>query len=110
MQTPLTAIQASLLHTQCPVCEENELTALDSIMPDAPFLWCSRCDTTIDGMGTIEKGSGTTEYLFISSVCPSSLDEWGWPATQGETAHKWDESTTPHTCAECGTTKDEYNV
>ena len=102
MQTPLTAIQAALLHTQCTVCKESELTALDAIMPDAPFLWCSHCDTTIDGLGNIEKGNGTTEYLYMPDVCPSSLNEWGWPMAEGETAHKWDETTSPVTCAECG--------
>lgn len=54
MQTPLTPKQQALYHTQCPHCKEDELSALDSIMPDAPFLWCPNCDTTIDGDGTVE--------------------------------------------------------
>lgn len=105
-QTPLTDIQKALNHTQCPVCKESELSALDSIAPDAPFLHCSNCDTTIDGAGTVEKGSGTTEYMYLPDVCPSSLNEWGRPMTDGETAHRWDETTNPVTCAECGATKD----
>lgn len=104
-QTPLTDIQAKLLHTQCPQCKEGELTALDSIYPDAPFLWCPRCDTTINGTGNVERGAGITEYLNIPEVCPSSLDEWGWPMIEGNTAHKWDATTSPVTCAECGATK-----
>lgn len=56
MQTPLTAKQEALLHTTCPVCNECELTAMDAIAPDEPFLWCANCDTTIDGKGNVEAG------------------------------------------------------
>lgn len=57
MQTPLTP-------TQCPNCNESELSALDTIAPDAPYLWCPNCDTTIDGEGTIEvRGAHITKRL-----------------------------------------------
>lgn len=47
-----------------------------------------------------------TPYHLDPNVCPSSLheNEQGElePMTQGETAHKWDDSTDPPTCSECG--------
>lgn len=44
-----------------------------------------------------------------ANVCPSSLDENLQPIDQGNTAHRWDDTTDPPTCAECGTIKDEDN-
>lgn len=48
------------------------------------------------------------------TICPSALEEDGtldrnkgnWIAQWGK--HIWDDTTTPHTCAECGTERDEY--
>lgn len=48
-----------------------------------------------------------TEYELDPKVCPSSLNEDGMPMTEGETAHRWDDTTDPHTCAECGAQRDE---
>jgi len=47
------------------------------------------------------------ENIYNPAICPSSLNENGEPMTAGETSHRWDESTDPHTCAECGTTREE---
>lgn len=44
--------------------------------------------------------------IYDPAICPSSLDEFHRPLTEGETAHKWDDTTDPITCAECGTEKD----
>lgn len=41
------------------------------------------------------------EYQLDPNVCPSSLDENGLPMTEGNTAHKWDDTT----CSECGAFK-----
>lgn len=46
------------------------------------------------------------DNIYNPDICSSSLDEYGEPMTEGETAHKWDDSTDPITCAECGTLKD----
>lgn len=49
-------------------------------------------------------------YHLDNNVCPSSLheNETGElePITEGETAHKWDDTEIPVTCSECGTQKD----
>lgn len=49
------------------------------------------------------------KYLLDPNVCPSSLDENDEPRTEGETAHRWDESTDPVECAECGALKEVKN-
>lgn len=46
------------------------------------------------------------DNIYNPEICPSSLDEYGEPMTEGETAHKWDESENPITCAECGAAKE----
>jgi len=97
--------QEALLHTQCPVCEESELSALDSVGEDEPFLWCPNCESTIDKDGEVERGC-VSEFIFDVNVCPSSLNEWGKPAQEGETDHRWDDTTSPITCAECGAEKE----
>lgn len=45
--------------------------------------------------------------LLDPNICPSSLNEDGEPMTEGETAHRWDETTNTATCAECGAEKTE---
>lgn len=65
------------------------------------------------GNGCYETGKPMRSYeeikaeyqvdIFDPAVCPSSLDEYNGPLT-GETAHKWDDTTDPVTCAECGAT------
>ena len=105
MPTKLTDTQAKLLHTQCPVCQESELTILDAIEPDALLLYCPNCQTTIDGAGVVERNI-IMENIYNPAICSSSLDEYGYPFT-GETAHRWDDTENPITCAECGTTKDK---
>lgn len=45
-------------------------------------------------------------YELDPDVCPSSLNEEGEPMTEGETDHKWDTTTDPHTCSECGATRE----
>ena len=45
------------------------------------------------------------EYLLNPDICPSSLGENDEPVNPEETAHKWDETEEPITCAECGTNK-----
>lgn len=47
------------------------------------------------------------DYLSDPTVCPSSLGEDNEPVDINQTAHRWDESTDPHTCAECGTQREE---
>lgn len=47
------------------------------------------------------------DYINDPDVCSSSLDENGEPATEGETAHRWDEAADPIECAECGTHKNQ---
>lgn len=47
----LSPVQQAMLHKQCPACHEDELTALDSVGSDEPFLWCSSCDATVDAIG-----------------------------------------------------------
>lgn len=47
------------------------------------------------------------DFIYDPNVCPSSLREDDKPVDPTETAHKWDESSNPITCAECGTNKDE---
>lgn len=48
-------------------------------------------------------------YLLDPNICPSSLGEDDTPIDPTQTAHKWDDTMSPITCAECGTTKDcEY--
>lgn len=49
------------------------------------------------------------EYLLDPKVCPSSLGENDEPIDPNETAHKWDESTDPHTCSECGAEREEVS-
>jgi hypothetical protein len=49
------------------------------------------------------------DYLLDPNVCPSSLNENDEPVDPNETAHKWDDTTNPITCAECGTLKTEDN-
>jgi len=44
-------------------------------------------------------------YLLDPNVCPASLDENDEPTHPSGSAHRWDETTTPVTCAECGTEK-----
>lgn len=40
-------------------------------------------------------------------ICPSALEEDGTlDRTKWDGAHKWDTTTDPHTCAECGTARD----
>lgn len=46
-----------------------------------------------------------TDYEMDPDVCPSSLNEDGVPATEGETAHKWEGSETE--CRECGAPRPE---
>lgn len=46
------------------------------------------------------------DYIYNPTVCPSSLNENDEPNDPNETAHKWDDSTDPVTCAECGATKE----
>jgi hypothetical protein len=41
-------------------------------------------------------------YLLDPNVCVASLNENDEPANPNETAHRWDETTEPVTCAECG--------
>lgn len=48
------------------------------------------------------------DNIYNPKICSSSLDEFGEPANEGETAHRWDTTTTPVTCAECGTTRDKF--
>ncbi len=43
-----------------------------------------------------------TDYELNPNVCPSSLDDKGNPTDPSETAHKWDETTDPIVCSECG--------
>ena len=50
------------------------------------------------------------DNIYNPAICPSSLDENGDPATEGETAHKWDDTENPVTCAECGASKDDTNT
>ena len=49
-------------------------------------------------------------YHLDNNVCPSSLheNEQGElePISPNATSHKWDDTTDPVTCSECGTTKD----
>ena len=62
--------------------------------------------SAIDHENTIKQPRETNmENIYNPDICPSSLDEFGEPMTEGETAHKWDETTSPVTCSECGTTK-----
>lgn len=103
----LTETQKALQHTQCTVCNENELSEMDSVGDDLPFLWCPNCESTVDGNGVVERGH-STDYIYDVNVCPSSLNEWGKPMTEGETAHKWDEDT--KTCNECGATQESTGV
>jgi hypothetical protein len=42
--------------------------------------------------------------VWDNNICPSSLDENHDPITD-ETAHKWDDSSNPIACAECGAQK-----
>jgi hypothetical protein len=45
-------------------------------------------------------------WLFDPDVCPGSLGEDDKPIDPSETAHKWDETANPVTCAECGAKKE----
>lgn len=65
------------------------------------------------GNGCFEVGKPMQPYtpvnmdnIYNPDICPSSLDEFGEPMTEGETAHKWDETTDPITCSECGANKE----
>lgn len=50
---------------------------------------------------------GEIAEMDVQGICPSSIDsETGLPITEGETAHKWDTTTNPIGCAECGALKD----
>jgi len=101
----LTTKQKALLHTQCTICEESELDAMDSVGDDEPFLWCPNCESTVDGEGNVEHGYNT-DYIWDANVCTSSLNEWGKPMTEGDTDHRWDDTQDPITCAECGNEKE----
>ncbi len=46
------------------------------------------------------------EYLLNPDVCPSSLGEDDKPVNPDETAHKWDITTDPISCSECGAEKE----
>lgn len=113
----LTETQKKLLHTQCTVCEESELSEMDSVGDDAPFLWCPNCESTVDSHGTVEHGY-VTEFIHNPEVCSSSLNEWNKPITEGETAHKWspqlssdDYGRPVYMCDECNATKEpEKNI
>lgn len=43
------------------------------------------------------------EFMLNPLVCPASLGEDDKPVNPLETAHKWDETTDPVSCSECGT-------
>jgi hypothetical protein len=65
------------------------------------------------GNGCYEKGAPMCKYkpvnmdnIYNPDICPSSLDEFGEPATPGETAHIWDTSAFPTECSECGAIKE----
>lgn len=50
-----------------------------------------------------------TDDQMNPAICPSALDENGNNAHEDDDTggrHIWDESTTPNTCAECGTERD----
>jgi len=52
-----------------------------------------------------------TEDEMNPAICSSALDEDGNNAFADDAdggKHKWDDTTTPNTCAECGTTRDEF--
>jgi len=49
--------------------------------------------------------TGCKDYTTDPDVCPSSLNGDDKPVNPEETAHKWDETTNPITCAECGAAK-----
>ena len=46
------------------------------------------------------------KYLLDPNICPSSLNEKDEPMTEGETDHKWDTTTEPITCSECGAVRE----
>ncbi len=53
-----------------------------------------------------------TEDMMNPKICPSALDEDGNNAfadDEGHGGHKWDDTTNPITCSECGTEKEESN-
>lgn len=67
------------------------------------------------GNGCYEKGSPTRSYenMWSPDICPSSLNEYGEPMTDGETAHRWaaqlsndDYGKPVYMCEECGATKE----
>lgn len=51
-----------------------------------------------------------TEDEMNPAICPSALEEDGTlDRSKGEEwgKHRWDDSTDPHTCAECGATREQ---
>ena len=46
------------------------------------------------------------DYQLDPNICPSSLNEKDEPMIEGETDHKWDTTTEPITCSECGATRE----
>lgn len=49
-----------------------------------------------------------TDDQMNPKICPSALEEDGTlDRSKWDGAHKWDDSTDPITCAECGTEYDE---
>ncbi len=62
---------------------------------------------TLEKENVIENVIEEEDYINNPDVCPSSLGEDDKPMTEGETAHKWDETQNPVTCAECGAERDK---
>lgn len=107
-----TKVQELLHNKTCSICEVGSWSFMDSVGNEEKFLWCSHCESTVDESGVIERGCGTQEYIWSPDVCTSSLDEWGWPITYGETEHKWNDEIEERTgkdiikCSECGAIKE----
>ncbi len=70
------------------------------------------------GVLCYEKGAPMSAYkpvnmdnIYNPDICPSSLDEYGEPMTEGETAHQWhkdddDTAESVFRCSECGAIKE----
>lgn len=47
----LSAIQKIAVTLPCPHCEEGELHEVDSTDSEESYLWCNKCDLSMDSSG-----------------------------------------------------------
>jgi uncharacterized protein YqkB len=86
--------------------DEIGATTPSDCMKDAQGAWYNEIQKMVQAIRSNVTEILEQYYRYNVDVCPSSLGEDDLPMDENETAHKWDDTTDPVTCSECGTTKD----